>query len=82
MDKAETKTYQPFSNGSEFVCWSARNCDQCNKGYDEKSKSKIGGVRGFKCDLEHAIGLAYMESGGITKEFYDRFNPDICPEKT
>jgi len=46
------KKHRAFSTGSQYADWSARNCDSCKKGFDNK------GMDGWRCEWEKALCLA------------------------
>ena len=50
-----------FPNGTSFMMWNDRNCDQCVKRYDE-SKHTNGRS---ECDIENAIALSAATDGTL-----------------
>lgn len=71
----------PFSCGSQYTDWQAGNCDGCLKYNPEKFDGA--------CDIDGAIGLAYIGEGWVTPEIAQRMgyigNEDAygwpCPER-
>jgi len=62
----ETKeTERPFDSGSQFADWQARNCERCVK-WDENDADPE------KCDLDYAIGSAYIGDGEVPVEIARR----------
>ena len=69
----------PFSNGSQFMDWLSANCDRCKKYNEDVDKT---------CDIEYALGMAYVNDGKITDEMAKRCGADVnkgkfqwmCPE--
>ncbi len=59
-----------FSNGSQFNDWSASNCLRCTKwsGWDELPT----------CDIDMALGEAYLGDGTVSQEIATRagYDPD------
>lgn len=51
-----------FSNGSEFMSWEARNCDQC------ANMGEVDDDGNSKCHIETAIAISQM-SGQIEEQF-------------
>lgn len=80
---SEEQMVRPFSNGSEFGGWRARNCHHCGK----YNPDKYDGV----CEIDGALGLAYIGLGEITKEIAERIGTmtadgflrvlAVCPEQ-
>lgn len=56
-------TYQPFSNGSEFMDWCAHNCEQCHKG----PAPDLQGPN-ERCEIENAFALAAVCGGTLLDE--------------
>lgn len=55
------KRYALFPNGTSFMIWSDRNCEQCAKRYDE-SKHSNGQS---DCAIENAISRASASDGTL-----------------
>lgn len=56
--KPQKKGIIPFSNGTDFMCWSEANCCQCRKTVEDLDE------QGFsKCEIEYAIALSSMGEG-------------------
>lgn len=56
---------RPFSNGSQYVDWTARNCDRCAKQFDWEAQES-------HCDIEAALSFACIDDGRITAEIARR----------
>lgn len=69
--------YPVFSNGTEFDCWMARNCDRCvkatryNKNTDTYTK--------FRCAVNREIIMAYLDDGRTSQRTYDICQNADCP---
>lgn len=67
----------PFSNGSEFSEWTARNCDRCLR----------RGDTGTECVLELALVRAYFGDGSVSADEARRLNrvdgdrKSVCGER-
>ena len=74
------KPIYPFSNGTQFDCWNARNCERCTK-YD-------GQTNGL-CEISDALTVAYIDDGTVTPEMSKRMGHEAhrgdytwdCPER-
>jgi len=51
---------RPFHCGSQFADWIDKNCEHCKKA--------------GSCDIQDALGQAYMGDGAVTKEIAERMN--------
>ena len=60
----------PFSCGSQYGDWRSRNCDRCLKSYDNQVQAPTDGMG--PCDIDNAIGLAYIGSGRVSSEIASR----------
>jgi hypothetical protein len=60
-----TERVHPFSNTSEYMCWTARNCERCAKSYDQNGEN-------FACDIDQALTLACFDGGEVDREIYSR----------
>lgn len=60
----EAETVIPFSNGTQYMDWTERNCCRCVKGWRES--------QGYKCDLEIALAKASVFHGRITEAIAKR----------
>ena len=58
-------SHRPFSNGGEYRSWTARNCDDCIKAYDEEK-------RAWRCDLEEALSRGAVTDGSIPADIAHR----------
>jgi hypothetical protein len=77
---------RPFSCGSQYGDWRSRNCDRCIKSYDNQNPQPKNGMG--PCDIDNAIGIAYIGSGSVTHEIAKRMGYDDpcaygwdCPER-
>lgn len=77
---------RPFSCGTQYGDWRDRNCWQCRKSYDSTEPKPKDGMG--PCEIDNALGLAYLGSGSVTKEIGKRMGYDNplaysweCPEK-
>ena len=73
---------KPFSNGSEYRVWRARNCDVCKKDYDWGGKPGSG-ING-KCFAEEKLAMAYLSDGEInepTAKFIGINDGWYCPHR-
>ena len=52
----EQRRTWPFSNGMEFAGWVKNNCSVCAKSYDNDARK-------WRCDIERALGEAYLGNG-------------------
>lgn len=59
--KSKDERVTPFSNGDEFGSWDSANCAKCKKGYVNNGDKYV-------CELDEAVGLAYVGDGKITTE--------------
>lgn len=59
---------RPFSNGTQYADWLARNCDQCRKGIDNIGQPGDWPI----CDIESALTYAYGGDGAVTPEIARR----------
>lgn len=57
-----------FSNGTQFADWTDRNCDRCKKG----ASVILEPHEWPTCEIEYAIGVAYIGSGKIDEEIAKR----------
>ena len=58
---------KPFSSGSQFQDWVGANCDRCTKG-----AHRLGADALPDCEIELALGEAYIGDGNITDEIAAR----------
>lgn len=64
-----------FSNGTEYMDWSDRNCGRCAKGYDDEAHD-------WRCPLEKAIGEAMFDAdAGMDRELALRAGLASWPRK-
>ena len=77
---------RPFSCGSQYGDWRSRNCDKCTKGYHNHKPEPKNGMG--PCDIDNAIGMAYLGSGSVAKKIAERmgFASSLeyswaCPER-
>ena len=72
---------RPFSNGSQYADWQARNCNRCAKYNPERYDGA--------CDIDGALGIAYIGTGTVPDDIARRMgyldNQDAftwdCPER-
>jgi hypothetical protein len=73
---------RPFDSGSQYADWQARNCERCAK-WDPNDADPD------KCDLDFALGSAYLTDGLVSLEIdarlgrkpnENRYTWD-CPER-
>ena len=57
------KKCRPFSTGSQYADWSARNCGTCKKGFKDRPDQNP-----FQCEWERALCIASICDGQITQE--------------
>lgn len=80
-----TEQVRPFSCGSQYGDWRMRNCDRCAKSYDNQVPEPKNGLG--PCEIDNAIGMAYIGSGSVTPEIGRRMGYENaleysweCPE--
>jgi hypothetical protein len=56
----------PFSNGSQYMDWLARNCDRCSLNYDHENQATRG------CEIEEALSFACIDDGKVSAEIARR----------
>lgn len=71
--------FQLFSNGTEFMAWQARNCEQCVKAvfYNEKKDY----FPKYRCKIQEHIDEAAIGDGTGNKRDYDATHSYDCPHK-
>lgn len=72
--------YPPFSNSTEFMVWTARNCDRCVKA--SHLRETIAGVEytTFRCVVQKEIILtATFPDEYVSKRTYDICQKRDCP---
>lgn len=72
--------YPPFSNSTEFMVWTARNCDRCVKA--SHLRETIAGVEytTFRCVVQKEIILtAAFPDEYVSKRTYDICQKRDCP---
>lgn len=76
---AKDKRYPLFSNGTEFMMWTARNCEKCVKAvfYDEKKDRWPK----YRCAIQAHIEEAAVTDGYGNKRDYDATHAYDCPHK-
>ena len=72
---------QPFSNGLEYAGFQYSCCERCAKGDDYREQTVWTKDTVPKCDIEYALGVAYMTTGEITDEMYQRLYGPIVGTK-
>jgi hypothetical protein len=58
---------RPFSCGSQHADWESSNCDRCTKRIPDDAD-----YTGFRCDIQKAIGEAFMTDGTVSKDIARR----------
>jgi hypothetical protein len=83
---ASVEAVRPFRCGSQYGDWRSRNCDRCVKSYDNQKPQPTNGMG--PCDIDNAVGLAYLGSGSVTPEIGKRMGYTSsleygwdCPER-
>lgn len=68
-----------FSNGTEFMAWQSRNCEQCVKAvfYNEKKDFSPK----YRCKIQEHIEDACITDGMGNKRDYDATHSYDCPHK-
>lgn len=61
---------RPFSCGSQYGDWRSRNCYRCVKSYENTKPEPKDGMG--PCDIDNAVGMAYIGSGSVTPEIAKR----------
>lgn len=71
--------YPLFSNGTEFMLWTSRNCEQCVKAvfYNEKKNF----MPKYRCAIQNHIDYAAIDDGCGNKRDYDATHSYDCPHK-
>ena len=62
----ESRRNRPFSNGTEYGMWDARNCQRCKKYVPDSTTPEEG------CDIEFAIASGLFGDGTVDEKFIDR----------
>lgn len=70
--------YPPFANGTEYMMWEERNCDQCVKAsrYNEKTQDYTK----IKCAVQRDIFNAEIGTP-VSQRTYDACQQLDCPYK-
>ena len=76
---AKDKSYPLFSNGTEFMMWTARNCDQCVKAVFYNEKKDV--YPKHRCAIQKHIDEACIGYGYGNKRDYDATHSTDCPYK-
>lgn len=71
--------YPLFSNGTEFMLWQSRNCEQCVKAvfYNERKDH----YPKYRCAIQKHIEEAAITDGMGNKRDYDATHATTCPYK-
>ncbi len=72
------KRYQLFSNGTEFMLWQSRNCDQCVKAVFVRPDTWK--FPNYRCAVQKHIEEAAISDGTGNKRDYEATRYD-CPYK-
>ena len=75
--------YPPFSNGTEFMVWTARNCDRCVKASHLRETIEGMVYTKFRCSVQKEILLdaAFPRAGYVSKRTYDICQNLDCPNR-
>lgn len=76
MEK-ENKTYQLFSNGTEYMLWVERNCDRCVKAVFPNEKTDK--IPKYRCAVQRNIDMALFADGCGDKRTHDAVRYSVCP---
>ena len=71
--------YPLFSNGTEFMLWQTRNCEQCVKAVWYNEKKNL--FPKYRCMVQKHIEEACVGDGMGTKRDYDATHSRDCPYK-
>ena len=71
------KRYTLFSNGTEFMQWQSRNCDQCIKA--TFINPDTWRVPNYRCAIQKHIELAAVTDGMGNKRDYEATKSYTCP---
>ena len=71
----EKSKYPPFSNGTEFMVWTDRNCDRCVKASHLLEMKAGGEYTKFRCSVQKEILLDEY----VSKRTYDICQKRDCP---
>jgi|ERR1035437_16983 hypothetical protein len=66
-----------FSNGTEFMIWTSRNCDLCVK--QSHYNSKTDEYTKFKCRIDADMTMQQAGLSEISVRSYETVQQDICP---
>ena len=76
----EKSKYPPFSNGTEFMVWTARNCDRCVKASHLRETIVGEEYTKFRCVVQKEIILtAAFPDEYVSKRTYDICQKRDCP---
>lgn len=71
IDQARAR---PFHCGSQAADWTCSNCDRC-----KKQSPRDAAFDEMTCEIERAIGEAYMSDGTVSQEMAKRMGYDGSP---
>lgn len=71
--------YTVFSNGTEFMLWEGRNCNQCIK--SSRYKPETDTYTKYRCSVQREIHEAYMDDGRASQRVYEICQQADCPLK-
>ena len=78
----EKSKYPPFSNGTEFMAWTARNCDRCVKASHLRETIAGEEYTSFRCAVQKEIILeATFPDVYVSKRTYDICQKLDCPNR-
>ena len=76
----EKSKYPPFSNGTEFMMWTARNCDRCVKASHLRETIAGEEYTTFRCAVQRGIILDNdFPDEYVSKRTYDICQKQDCP---
>ena len=78
----EKSKYPPFSNGTDFMVWTAHNCDRCVKASHLRETIAGEEYTKFRCVIQKEILLnaAYPDEY-VSKRTYDICQNLDCPNR-
>jgi hypothetical protein len=71
------KKYPLFSNGTEFMMWQSRNCEQCVKAVFYNVKKDY--YPKYRCAIQKHIEEAAITDGTGNQRDYNATHSVICP---
>lgn len=71
--------FQLFPNGTEFMAWQSRNCEQCVKAVFYNVKKDYSPK--YSCKIQEHIEMAAIGDGMGNKRDYEATHSYDCPHK-